>query len=195
MALIKCPECGKEVSDKAVACIHCGYPIREMIGQKELPDLGVEEKAKDASGGITSPKSSKAQSQKIPLMWLIAFLIIGMLIWQNYSPGAKAERINSQALKADEIAGVWDFGGSDITFNSDNTIEFGGCDYLNGKWSVISEEQNLILITYTVPKEHEGEYSQAVDVTIPDNTIYQFTRTDKKLSKVNDENSFLYKRG
>ena len=27
MALIKCPECGKEISDKARACIHCGYPI------------------------------------------------------------------------------------------------------------------------------------------------------------------------
>lgn len=27
MALINCPECGKEVSNKAVACIHCGYPI------------------------------------------------------------------------------------------------------------------------------------------------------------------------
>lgn len=29
MALIKCPECGKEVSDKAPACIHCGYPLQE----------------------------------------------------------------------------------------------------------------------------------------------------------------------
>lgn len=27
MALIKCPECGKEISDKAPACIHCGYPM------------------------------------------------------------------------------------------------------------------------------------------------------------------------
>ena len=27
MALIKCPECGKEVSDKAEACIHCGFPL------------------------------------------------------------------------------------------------------------------------------------------------------------------------
>lgn len=27
MALIKCPECGKEISDKAGACIHCGCPI------------------------------------------------------------------------------------------------------------------------------------------------------------------------
>jgi len=27
MALIKCPECQKEVSDKAKDCIHCGYPL------------------------------------------------------------------------------------------------------------------------------------------------------------------------
>lgn len=27
MALIKCPECGKEVSDRAKACIHCGCPL------------------------------------------------------------------------------------------------------------------------------------------------------------------------
>ena len=27
--LIKCPECGKEVSDKASQCIHCGFPFKE----------------------------------------------------------------------------------------------------------------------------------------------------------------------
>ncbi len=27
MALIACPECGREVSDKALACPHCGNPI------------------------------------------------------------------------------------------------------------------------------------------------------------------------
>lgn len=27
MALIVCPECGKEVSDKSEVCIHCGYPL------------------------------------------------------------------------------------------------------------------------------------------------------------------------
>lgn len=30
MALIKCPECGREVSDKAAACPHCGYPLAAM---------------------------------------------------------------------------------------------------------------------------------------------------------------------
>lgn len=33
MALIKCPECGKEISDKAPTCTHCGFPIeRPMVG-------------------------------------------------------------------------------------------------------------------------------------------------------------------
>lgn len=29
MALIKCPECGKEISDTAKNCIHCGYALKE----------------------------------------------------------------------------------------------------------------------------------------------------------------------
>ena len=37
MAIIKCPECGKDVSDKAEACIHCGYPLKEE-DQRECPD-------------------------------------------------------------------------------------------------------------------------------------------------------------
>lgn len=31
MALIKCPECGKDVSNKATACIHCGYPLDDIM--------------------------------------------------------------------------------------------------------------------------------------------------------------------
>lgn len=30
MALVKCPECGEMISDKAAMCIKCGYPIREL---------------------------------------------------------------------------------------------------------------------------------------------------------------------
>lgn len=30
MALIVCPECGGKVSDKANACIHCGYPMSQL---------------------------------------------------------------------------------------------------------------------------------------------------------------------
>lgn len=30
MALITCPECGNQISEKATACIHCGFPLSEL---------------------------------------------------------------------------------------------------------------------------------------------------------------------
>lgn len=30
MALIKCPECGKEISDKASACPNCGITMNDI---------------------------------------------------------------------------------------------------------------------------------------------------------------------
>lgn len=38
MALIHCPECGKEISDKAPACIHCGYPLSPTLSETTEPD-------------------------------------------------------------------------------------------------------------------------------------------------------------
>lgn len=34
MALIKCPECGKEISDKSMTCTHCGFPLNEFFSEK-----------------------------------------------------------------------------------------------------------------------------------------------------------------
>ena len=31
MAIIECPECKKEISDKANVCVHCGFPIKEYL--------------------------------------------------------------------------------------------------------------------------------------------------------------------
>ena len=36
MALIKCPECGKEISDNSTKCIHCGSPIKNEKQNKKL---------------------------------------------------------------------------------------------------------------------------------------------------------------
>ena len=41
MALIKCPECGKEISDKASNCPNCGCPI-EQKSKIEEPENKIE---------------------------------------------------------------------------------------------------------------------------------------------------------
>ena len=50
MALIKCPECGQEVSNQAPACIHCGYPLNEEmpLESKSQPSLTKTEKTRIA---------------------------------------------------------------------------------------------------------------------------------------------------
>jgi len=40
MALIKCPECGQEISDTVKSCPHCGYKIKELDKRKILT-LGI----------------------------------------------------------------------------------------------------------------------------------------------------------
>ncbi|WP_366944958.1 zinc-ribbon domain-containing protein [uncultured Bilophila sp.] len=31
MALVSCPECGKEISDAAQSCPHCGYELKKHL--------------------------------------------------------------------------------------------------------------------------------------------------------------------
>lgn len=42
MALIVCPECGKNFSDRATACPECGYPTSEIVGKKSETNSGQE---------------------------------------------------------------------------------------------------------------------------------------------------------
>ena len=34
--LIKCPECGKEISDKSTQCIYCGFPLLQNNNKKTI---------------------------------------------------------------------------------------------------------------------------------------------------------------
>lgn len=43
MALIKCPECGNNISDKAEACIHCGFPLSYNINTNSSCEISVSD--------------------------------------------------------------------------------------------------------------------------------------------------------
>lgn len=46
MAIINCPECGKEISDKTSKCIHCGYPIIENLTNEKEKNITAKENVK-----------------------------------------------------------------------------------------------------------------------------------------------------
>lgn len=63
MALITCPECGKQISDKAPACIHCGYPMQE---QPPVTTATVSNSKK-----VAIPSFSEFSQQKIPVIKVV----------------------------------------------------------------------------------------------------------------------------
>lgn len=54
MALINCPECGKEISDTCESCIHCGYKLSNNEGSK----------------------GKQANKKKIPIIAIILVIVI-----------------------------------------------------------------------------------------------------------------------
>ncbi len=66
MALIICPECGKEISDKVKACPHCGYPLQEEV------DLTAPQPVEITSVKLTS---SPEQKRKIRNAVIIAVVV------------------------------------------------------------------------------------------------------------------------
>lgn len=67
MALISCPECGSQVSEKAKSCPHCGYPISELVN-KPSDDPKAEtctdaEKENKTETGIDAETNSEQKSE------------------------------------------------------------------------------------------------------------------------------------
>lgn len=60
MALIKCPECGKEISDTSKACVHCGFKLE------------VSEKEK---------KKNKKKIVKIVIILVVVALLAGLVLF------------------------------------------------------------------------------------------------------------------
>ena len=64
MALIKCPECGHEVSDKASSCPNCGYPLRTATSDESEKAEPFATDASEPVGVQTGENVSTAKDQK-----------------------------------------------------------------------------------------------------------------------------------
>lgn len=114
MALIKCTECGHEVSDRASACPNCGCPIEKINycvecgqpipeGVNVCPNCGCPTQD-NHTHHIESPKKSKSG-----LIWLISILALSVLLGGGYylfdkANGAareKVDKVNIDSLLAD----------------------------------------------------------------------------------------------
>lgn len=97
MALIKCPECGKEVSDKAQACIHCGYPLSNDIKKvhntiEAKPSTKENEKIINSLDKeiLYSPSEEKNPGCLITLMICVVIIVIASIFCIKVYDGISA---------------------------------------------------------------------------------------------------------
>lgn len=74
MALIKCPECGKEISDRAASCIHCGCPIQPQQTAYRAETPPTPEKV------IQNDQVRISQKQTIAVIVLVAISVFLPLV-------------------------------------------------------------------------------------------------------------------
>lgn len=97
MALIKCPECGKEISDRASSCPNCGCPISQTTQADSkyhvssegyntphaTPDYSVQEE----------PEESFWSSEMLAILLTLSIWPIGLYLMWKYKHFSKGARI------------------------------------------------------------------------------------------------------
>ncbi len=75
MALIQCPDCGRQVSSEAATCPSCGYPVAERIRSGEIKPM-----AASASGLLLEVRPSWWKFfWYLVFSWLIVPLIVAIV--------------------------------------------------------------------------------------------------------------------
>ena len=95
MALIKCPECGKEISDNAQNCPQCGYPLKGSATKGEdNPSIGTAKGSQQTSQPVPKKKKNGCLVGCLPF-----FIIFAVLIFIISSIGGKSTKILKSRLR------------------------------------------------------------------------------------------------
>ena len=81
MAIIKCPECGQDVSTYATTCPHCGYPLKEKLESNEKKQIVEEDDvvvAKMKGGGSFA-------SSIVAFVFVDAIFVFGIIVGSIFS--------------------------------------------------------------------------------------------------------------
>lgn len=73
MAMTKCPECGKEISDAAYDCPGCGCPLRRRV----QPDQPYPARPPDGQGGCLS---CVLKSVLVGILGILALISVGTML-------------------------------------------------------------------------------------------------------------------
>lgn len=164
MALIKCPECGKEISDKAEKCPHCGYPIEEIENTVEN-ETGSKQEGSDSNKEV--PKKKKPLNKKIIIV-VSAIIGVAVVGFGAYMATTADARTYKQAKE------LYDEKNYREAVEKFKKIE----DYKNSKDLIKKCEYNLspdgqFLITFVDGLEERWDFSNKDNSNLSEKEVYE----------------------
>lgn len=197
MALIKCPECGKEVSNRAEACVYCGYPLHQREKtQNEGASLPQENMSvgsnseepitQSASNKLTqlldrqrAPKGKRGNLKKWGALAVAVVVVIVVI-------AVVAQPSPEEVLMEDVTESIWDRSREEVLSGIEKRLQAMDSNYA---------------LEISTSDEPENEDSFVVDITYnetPTNVLLSVGQEDKMFSLaadalVNEEtyNAFL----
>ena len=147
MALIQCPECGKEISDKASTCPNCGCPIKV---DKPATDNSSEiiSNTNDNKAAEINQASSSKTNNKTPIIIVgvvIAVIVIVLLAVKMIPKKEKVEEITTEATTEDNSKEIYD--------EAMELIESGKYEDAKEKFETISDYKDVSTILDQIPWE------------------------------------------
>ena len=149
MALIKCPECKREVSDKAEVCIHCGYPIAKLRGCNDI----ILDSTDSSKYKIRVTDVHEYGNRAVALVGIITRLNTmeaSKLIEKNYSPIILA---GLNMKDAEVIKEIFETRGISVVIEPDNESTQSTTLNLNAEGKL-----GVRAINYFVPKQDENDF-------------------------------------
>ena len=102
MALISCPECGREISDKASACPHCGFPVNATEKSPVAVVNDIEEKPQTGSTTGNSCKKRRLTIIIIIAAALVVLTILSVFVIKQLEKKRAADEIKKAEQQAAE---------------------------------------------------------------------------------------------
>ena len=174
MALLICPECGYQVSDKATECLNCGYPVSNIIAA-----IKAEEQEKE----LAKKAKIKKRKKKIIITLLILLVIFAALAIVTFLFLSKPER------RGLYDGNKWKMSYSDIKekypdgFKSD-----GGDDYDKSYITTVDEFESIEGTTALVSFEFlDDELCEVYIWVMVDDDEISYEKLEKQLKRHYDE--------
>ena len=159
MALIKCPECGKELSDKARTCVQCGYVLND--------DNNTPEQSNTMEQSSTTEKTNATNKKKgvlviaIACMVLVAAFVVIMLVRSdksgNTDNSGKSEETTEELTISPEVEGLIKSIDSigEVSFASQDVIED-----LDNKYNALADSDKAQVSNYDKLKSAKESLSK-----------------------------------